>query len=120
MKKTLIFLLTLTLALSFCACGDGNASDVTSPSDTTSPSPENTTYVSDNTQNDTDSVEKAAAESCVGGTLEQLYNAVGEPNSSAYQDSCEQPDAQDGFLYYEDFTVVTLKTADSETVVRVR
>ena len=52
----------------------------------------------------------------VGASLEEVYATLGQPDSSAYQDSCAVPDAQDGFLYYDGFTVVTLKTADGETV----
>lgn len=59
------------------------------------------------------------AESYIGSDVNELIADLGEPQSSEYQASCELPDAEDGFLTYEGFTVVTVKTADDETVQRV-
>ena len=59
---------------------------------------------------------QATAESLIGEDVQALINAIGEPESTAYQDSCAVADAQDGFWTYDGFTVVTLKTAERETV----
>ena len=59
---------------------------------------------------------QATAESLIGEDVQTLIDAIGEPESTAYQDSCAVADAQDGFWTYDGFTVVTLKTAEGETV----
>ena len=59
------------------------------------------------------------AESYVGRDVEALIAELGEPEAREYQDSCEKPDTQDGFLDYEGFTVVTSKDSDRELVQRV-
>ncbi|MFR8089387.1 MAG: hypothetical protein ACLU6B_12980 [Lachnospirales bacterium] len=59
---------------------------------------------------------QATAESLIGEDVQALIDAIGEPESTAYQDSCAVADAQDGFWTYDGFTVVTLKTAEGETV----
>lgn len=58
---------------------------------------------------------KERAEECTGKTVEELYAAVGEPNSSDYAPSC-LGDGEDGNLYYNDFTVYTYRENGTETV----
>ncbi len=56
----------------------------------------------------------------IGEDLSELISVIGQPDSTQYQDSCEIVDAQDGFLYYDGFTVITCKTDDEEIVQSVR
>ena len=61
----------------------------------------------------------AAAEACVGLTVEELYDAVGEPTGDAsYAASCLEENAEDGMLFYDElgFYVWTVRNADGETV----
>jgi hypothetical protein len=59
----------------------------------------------------------AAAQECIGRTVEELYDAIGEPtDGSQYAASCAQEDAEDGMLFYDGFYVWTLRTADEEIV----
>ena len=61
----------------------------------------------------------AAAEACVGLSVEELYAAVGEPTGDAsYAASCLEENAEDGMLFYDElgFYVWTLRNADGETV----
>ena len=61
----------------------------------------------------------AAAEACVGLTVEELYAAVGEPTGDAsYAASCLEENAEDGMLFYDElgFYVWTVRNADGETV----
>ena len=61
----------------------------------------------------------AAAEACVGLSLEELYAAVGEPTGDvSYAASCLEENAEDGMLFYDElgFYVWTVRNADGETV----
>jgi triosephosphate isomerase len=59
----------------------------------------------------------AAAQACIGRTVEELYDTIGEPTGdSQYASSCAQEDAEDGMLFYDGFYVWTLRTADEEIV----
>ena len=57
-----------------------------------------------------------AALAYVGASVEELYDAIGEPESSQYASSCEQDNADDGMLFYDGFYVWTLRTDEGETV----
>lgn len=57
-----------------------------------------------------------AALACVGLTVEELYDAVGEPSDSQYAASCEEENAEDGMLFYDGFYVWTVKTETEEIV----
>ncbi|MBR2717379.1 MAG: hypothetical protein IKD79_06550, partial [Oscillospiraceae bacterium] len=58
-----------------------------------------------------------AAQSCVGRSVEELYEAVGEPTGgSQYAASCLEENAEDGMLYYDGFYVWTVKNDSGETV----
>jgi predicted small lipoprotein YifL len=59
------------------------------------------------------------AESYVGRDVEALIAEIGEPLNREYQTSCAMENAQDGFLDYEGFTVVTMVTEEGESVQRV-
>ena len=49
----------------------------------------------------------------------ELQAEIGEPKDSTYVSSCLIPGGQDGELHYDGFTVYTVQTADSETVLDV-
>ena len=109
MKRMWIALLALALCLAVSAgCGKQESpSSTPTPEQSSAPQPTQTAEV----QNPA-----AAVQALVGASVEEVYETIGKPDSSAYQDSCAVAGAQDGFLYYDGFTVVTLKTADGETV----
>ena len=59
-----------------------------------------------------------AAQDCIGKSVAELYEAIGEPHGSSYAPSCLDPDGdgEDGELYYDGFTVATFRKGDSEIV----
>lgn len=59
--------------------------------------------------------DKELAESCVDKSVEELYELIGEPESSDYAKSCLGP-GEDGNLYYDGFIVYTYREGDVETV----
>lgn len=59
----------------------------------------------------------AVAQTMAGRSVQELYSAVGEPNSSSYSTSCLVFDGQDGLLYYDGFTVSTVRYADGTELV---
>ncbi len=97
-KLTLLIACMLALSLCLCACGNDTHAD-TQPSETE-------TLTVD---------KKALAESCIEKTVQELYDLIGEPESSEYVPSCLGP-GEDGNLYYADFTVYTYREGDTETV----
>ncbi len=56
------------------------------------------------------SEEQRKAEELVGHTVEELYEAVGEPKSAVYTASCLVEGGEDGILTYDGFFVSTTKT----------
>ena len=61
----------------------------------------------------------AAAEACVGLTLAELYEAVGEPTGDvSYAASCLEENAEDGMLFYDalGFYVWTVRSESGEIV----
>lgn len=109
MKKWIVLLVCLmSLGLSACVMvtveKDGHTD--TKPSETETQSTE--------TQTDTKDL-KALAESCIDKSVQELYDLVGEPDSSEYVPSC-LGSGEDGNLYYADFTVYTYREGDMETV----
>lgn len=61
----------------------------------------------------------AAAESCIGLSVEELYDAVGEPTGDvSYASSCLEENAEDGMLFYDElgFYVWSVRNAEGETV----
>ena len=60
----------------------------------------------------------AAAQNCIGKSVAELYEAIGEPpQGSDYAPSCLNPGkGEDGELYYDGFTVATYREGDTETV----
>lgn len=58
---------------------------------------------------------KAIAEGYIDEPVEELYKAIGYPQSSDYAPSC-LGDGEDGNLYYDGFTVYTYREDGEETV----
>ena len=110
MKKYIALILVLVAMLSLCACGE-------KPDTNT----ETTTQATESKKELTVEEKKDLALTCVDKTVDELYDLIGQPESSDYAPSCLNPDggAEDGELYYEGFTVYTYKTADGETIVDV-
>lgn len=63
--------------------------------------------------------QKTIAESYIGKEVSELYDAIGEPESSSYASSC-LGSGEDGELVYNGFTVYTYKEGDSEVVQNVQ
>ena len=126
MKKIVMMLLALCLLL--CACGSN--SENTEPAATVAPAqteapaateaPAQTEAAATEAQATTEAeVSKMdLANSCVDKSVEELFDLIGEPDSSEYAPSC-LGEGEDGCLYYDGFTVFTYKTADGETVTFV-
>lgn len=58
---------------------------------------------------------KAIAEGYIDEPVEELFKAIGKPQSSDYAPSC-LGDGEDGNLYYDGFTVYTYRENGEETV----
>ncbi len=59
----------------------------------------------------------AVAQKMTGSMVQDLYAAIGQPNGADYTTSCLVFDGQDGLLYYDGFTVSTVKYADGTEMV---
>ena len=132
MKKILALCLCLLLLLS--ACGT-KAPDPTIPETTEDNSNDSQQLIDDDadaTADDSASNDttgngdasaddaKALAESCIDKSVTELFDLIGETESSDYAPSCNGGEgAEDGNLYYDGFIVYTLKEGDNETVVFV-
>lgn len=132
MKKLLALCLCLLLLLS--ACGT-KAPDPTIPDNTEDTRNDSEALIVDDSKptEDTTSADeteesseatandaKALAESCIDKSVTELFDLIGEPESSDYAPSCNGGEgAEDGNLYYDGFIVYTLKEGDIETVVFV-
>ena len=138
MKKTRILLICAVLALCLAGCGGEPAPE---PTPTEEPALETLSPVqateeimeasaseaeaiaeeapASDTDIEIDEDAFAAAEACVGLSVEELYAAVGEPTGDAsYASSCLEENAEDGMLFYDafGFYVWTVRNADGETV----
>ena len=123
MKKIIALLLLLGLVFSLSACSREDAA----PEETPAPV-EETASASDlglepalppASATDTAGVDMTAYEtalSFIGSSVEELYEACGEPLDSQYAASCEEEGAEDGMLFYDGFYVWSLRTEESETV----
>ena len=66
------------------------------------------------------SEEHRIAAGLVGSEVDELFAAIGEPNSKEYTASCLVADGEDGLLYYDGFTVSTTRFANgTETIMGV-
>lgn len=134
MKKIIALLLVLGLMMSFAACGaktETNEDPVLSePIEPTAVPVEEIMLASEtnaaslaeavppasatNTSLDQEAYDKA--QELVGASVEDLYEAIGEPTDTQYASSCLEENAEDGMLFYNGFYVWSLRTTDEETV----
>lgn len=129
MKRIIVICLCLMLLLAACGNREPNAAGTdatntpttevntdTQPTQTTAPEAETSAPATETTGPDI----KALAESCIDKSVDELFDLIGEPLSSDYAPSCNGAvGAEDGNLYYDGFTVYTLKDGENETVVFV-
>ncbi|MBQ2895899.1 MAG: hypothetical protein IJE26_04240 [Oscillospiraceae bacterium] len=129
MKKFCIVLLALCLVLSLAACGQEEAPAPTqapAPVATAAPAP----VVTEAPAPTEAPVEEAPAEpsdfekaeSCIDGSVEDLYALIGEPISADYAPSClggVATGGEDGMLYYDGFIVYTYREGGEESVYTV-
>ena len=126
MKKLWSIMLVLILAISLVGCSssgeessavqESSAAVQESSAEESVAAEESSSEAEESAAEESQSEAQATAESLIGEDVQALIDAIGEPESTAYQDSCAVADAQDGFWTYDGFTVVTLKTAEGETV----
>lgn len=123
MRKNLCLMLALLALLSLCACGGAPApTEPPQPTETVQPTEAPTpTATPEPAQTPAQTKETLfeAAQACIDQPVETLYAAIGQPQSSDYAPSCLEVGGEDGNLYYEGFTVYTLRTAEGETVIFV-
>jgi len=113
MKNILIICLCLMLLLSACGGSAEPTTPTAAPTEATQ-APEVTDAPTDPTENEAVDL-KELAKSCIGKFVEELYELIGEPESSDYATSC-LGEGEDGNLYYDGFTVYTYREGDEETV----
>lgn len=135
MKRTIAAALALLLCACLCACGSAAQEDTelvpispvldpvvaasesdaaaavheepASPADTATPPPE--------PEDEANALYEQAQE-YIGRPAAELFEAIGEPESSQYASSCEVDGGEDGMQFYEGFYVWTLRTEDEELV----
>ena len=126
MKKWTAIALLLALLAGLCACAGGaadqpeeTAAPTEQPASETNTEPVNLEPPASETDAVTvDTTAYETAQEYIGRSVEELYEAVGEPTSSQYASSCEVEDAEDGMLFYEEggFYIWSVRTADEELV----
>lgn len=136
MKKTMALLFALGLIMSFAACGAKTDADLVTlePVDATAePTQEEILLASETnaaalaqmtppasaTDTSLDQVAYEKAQEMVGASVEELYEAIGEPSDSQYATSCLEENAEDGMLFYNGFYVWSLRRADEEIIHEV-
>ena len=60
---------------------------------------------------------RATAEGLIGSSVELLYNAIGYPSSSTYDESLLVHNGEDGVLIYDSFTVGTIRYPDGKELI---
>ncbi|MBR0355028.1 MAG: hypothetical protein IJK35_06620 [Oscillospiraceae bacterium] len=133
MKKTVIFLLCLSLMLALAACGGAPAQESapteapaaapvqeTAPEETAAPEQEAAPAPEAESEDASENDPAATVEQVLamqGQSVDDLIEWLGEPLSREYSSSCLVDGGQDGQLVYEGFTVYTLVQPDgTETV----
>jgi len=124
MKKIPALLLALVLCLALCACGGDKPAETpaeapaATPAPTEAPAATEAPVVTEAPVEE--SSDKEVAMSLIDAPIEDLYAAIGEPATPGeYASSC-LIDGEDGVLYYDGFTVYTLRYPDgTETVYHV-
>ena len=134
MKRSLVLLLLLALLALTAACGDQTieTAEPTEPAQETVQETESTQETeppaetepaeeAEPAQAEAPSVDEqiALVQGLIDQPVDQLYEAIGQPNDSAYASSCIG-EGEDGELYYDGFTVYTYRDTDgSESVYDV-
>ena len=132
MKKFCIVLLALCLMLSLAACGKEEApanvavnvevkveQEVAVATEAPAPTAAPVEEAPAATEAPAEPSAMEKAESCIGGSVEDLYALIGEPSSSDYAPSClggVATGGEDGMLYYDGFIVYTYREGDNERV----
>lgn len=129
MKKIFAILLIIALAagLTACAAGQSAAEDAAptmTPEEARLASESNALAIAENedeapasdTDAETDTAAYEQAREYIGQPVEELYAAIGEPESANYASSCEEENAEDGMLFYGGFYVWTVKTETEEII----
>ena len=126
MKKTAAILALIILCSCLCACGSAEE-----PSTSSVPlAPITTEEVAASESDALQAVREAPAsesdaasdalyeqaQEYIGRPAEELFAAIGEPESSQYASSCEVDGGEDGMQFYDGFYVWTLRTDEEELV----
>lgn len=126
MKKAILCTLVLVMLLSLAACGSKEetpAAPTAAPAATEAPAePTEVPAEVPEPAAEADALDETIAlvKSLIDHDVAELYEAIGEPESSDYGSSCLVQGGQDGQLFYDGFTVYTLVQADgTETVYDV-
>lgn len=124
MKKYMAIVLAATAVLALCACGKQEPQTESAQTEMTSSLPgQNLSAGEDSSKAEAEKTEestpnaadKAAAKALIGEEVSKLYEAIGQPNDSAYTSSC-LGSGDDGELYYDGFTVYTYREGSSEKI----
>lgn len=121
MRKYTVLLASLLLLL--CACAkEEPAPQTTAPAATEAviETTVETTVPETETQAEAEAdTRKEQAIALIEAPVEDLYAAIGYPESSDYASSCLVEGGEDGNLYYDGFIVYTIRKGDQETVYYV-
>ena len=117
MKKILAMFFVMVLALSLCACKDGQTNQ-TEPVDTTIFPTQATESVGQTEPSETTQDMVELVKSYIDKPIGELIAVIGEPEYSDYAPSC-LGEGEDGMLYYDGFIVYTYREGDVETVYDV-
>ncbi len=141
MKKFMALLMALSMLLCLCACGGGtedpapeaapeeaaseaNLAEEEAPAPAEEPaSGGNVILPEDEQEQEEDSVNREMfelARSCIGLGPDDLFAAIGEPDSDEYTSSCLEENAEDGALFYNEygFYVWTLRYTDGREIIQ--
>ena len=128
MKKIFAILLIIALAAGLTACSAGNsaadAEPTMTPEEARLASETNASAIAEkedeapasDTDAETDTAAYEQAMQYIGQPVEELYAAIGEPESANYAASCDEENAEDGMLFYGGFYVWTVKTETEEII----
>lgn len=128
MKKIIVALMLVMSLLVLCAaCGSSETAESAAVSATMAPveetAPEAEAEPVEEATEPQGEEETAAEDSfevakgMTGAPVEDLIAAIGEPEGSEYTTSCLIPTGEDGLLYYDGFTVSTIRYPDGTELV---
>lgn len=121
MKRVLAALLLLTLLAGLGACGKNKGEDI-EISATVDASGSDIAPVATEPASGTDAAVNTAAyetaKQYIGHPVDELLNAVGQPDRTQYAASCLEENAEDGMLFFDaaGFYAWTVRNAAGETV----